>query len=280
MKHYWDRLRPFLLTLRYALLFVWQSSRGLTIANIAVRAVQGILPLVVLYMTKLLVDAVTDGLKAPSATGSMDTIVTILAWLAGVSVLSAMLSVAASVISRVHAQVVTDHMHALLQAKSVEVDLEYYENARYQDTLHRAQQEAPHRPVAILNALLQFGQDSVSLLAMAGILWWLHWSVIPILLLSSLPYFFVRLQQSNRVFAWERERTPLERKAWYINWLLTQPTAAKEVRLFDLGLRLRRHFQDVRSILRRERVALERRWALAGLIVQIVGVAGVFGLYG
>lgn len=98
-------------------------------------------------------------------------------------------------------------------------------------------------------------------------------------MLTAVPYFFVRLQQSNRLYAWERERTPLQRKAWYVNTLLTQATAAKEVRLFDLGPRLRGWFLDARSVLRRERIALERRWVLAGLAAQIVGVAGVFGVY-
>ncbi|NOS78249.1 MAG: ABC transporter ATP-binding protein [Nitrospira sp.] len=273
------RIRPFLQTLRYALSFVWQSSPSLAVGSIVVRVIQGLLPLAVLYLTKLLIDAVTEGLKAPSQDASLTPITTILAGLAGAALVSAMLTVAASLISRIHAQVVTDHMHALLQAKSVEVDLEYYENARYQDTLHRAQQEAPYRPTSILNALLQFGQDGISLLAMAGILWWLHWAVIPVLALTAIPYFFVRLQQSNRLFAWERERTPLERKAWYVNMLLTQATAAKEVRLFDLGPRLREWFREARTVLRRERIALERRWAFAGLAAQIVGVAGVFGVY-
>lgn len=274
-----NRIRPFLLTLRHALSFVWQSSPSLAVGSIVVRVIQGLLPLVVLYLTKLLIDAVTEGLKTPSTEPSLTRITMILAGLAGVAVASAMLTVVASLISRIHAQVVTDHMHAILQAKSVEVDLEYYENARYQDTLHRAQQEAPYRPTSILNALLQFGQDAISLLAMAGILWWLHWGVIPVLMLTAIPYFFVRLQQANRLFAWERERTPLERKAWYVNMLLTQATAAKEIRLFDLGPRLRQWFLDARSVLRRERIALERRWALAGLASQIVGVAGVFGVY-
>ncbi len=273
------RIRPFLQTLRYALSFVWQSSPRLAAGSIVVRIVQGLLPLAVLYLTKLLIDAVTERLKAPSQDATLTSIATILAGLAGAAVISAMLTVAASLISRIHAQVVTDHMHALLQAKSVEVDLEYYENARYQDTLHRAQQEAPYRPTSILNALLQFGQDGISLLAMAGILWWLHWAVIPVLALTAIPYFFVRLQQSNRLFAWERERTPLERKAWYVNMLLTQATAAKEVRLFDLGPRLRDWFRNARTVLRRERIALERRWAFAGLAAQIAGVAGVFGVY-
>jgi len=274
-----NRIRPFLLTLRDALSFVWQSSPSLAVGSIVVRVIQGLLPLVVLYLTKLLIDAVTEGLKAPSAEASLTPMTTILAGLAVVAVASAMLTVVASLISRIHAQVVTDHMHALLQAKSVEVDLEYYENAQYQDTLHRAQQEAPYRPTSILNDLLQSGQNAISLLAMGGILWWLHWGVIPVLMLTAIPYFFVRLQQSNRLFAWERERTTLERKAWYVNMLLTQATAAKEIRLFDLGPRLRQWFQDTRSVLRRERIALERRWAFAGLAAQIVGVAGVFGVY-
>ncbi|MBX9659891.1 MAG: ABC transporter ATP-binding protein/permease [Nitrospiraceae bacterium] len=273
------RIRPFLQTLRYALSFVWQSSPSLAVGSIVVRVIQGLLPLAVLYLTKLLIDAVTESLKAPAQDASLAPITTILVGLAVAAVISAMLTVVSSLISRIHAQVVTDHMHALLQAKSVDVDLEYYENARYQDTLHRAQQEAPYRPTAILNALLQCFQDGISLLAMAGILWWLHWAVIPVLALTAIPYFFVRLQQSNRLFAWERERTPLERKAWYVNMLLTQATAAKEVRLFDLGPRLRDWFRDARTVLRRERIALERRWAFAGLAAQIVGVAGVFGVY-
>ena len=273
------RIRPFLQTVRRALSFVWESSPSLAVGSIIVRVIQGLLPLLVLYLTKLLIDAVTEGLKTPAGESSMTHITTILGGLAGVAVASAILTVAASLISRIQSQVVTDHMHALLQAKSVEVDLEYYENAQYQDTLHRAQQEAPYRPTAILNALLQFGQDAISLLAMIGILWWLHWGVIPVLMLTAIPYFFVRLQQSNRLYVWERERTPLQRKAWYVNTLLTQATAAKEVRLFDLGPRLRQWFLEARSVLRRERIALERRWVLAGLAAQIVGVAGVFGVY-
>lgn len=274
-----NHIRPFLLALRQALSFVWQSSPSLAISSIVVRVIQGFLPLAVLYLTKLLIDVVTEALKTPSAEASLSRMTMMLVGLAGVAVASAMLTGLASLISRIHAQVVTDHMHALLQAKSVEVDLEYYENARYHDTLHRAQQEAPYQPTAILNALLQLVQDVISLLAMAAILWWLHWGVIPVLMLAAIPYLFVRLQQSSQLFAWERERTPLERKAWYINMLLTQATAAKEIRLFDLGPRLRQWFQDTRSVLRRERIALERRWALAGLAAQVLGVVGVFGVY-
>jgi ATP-binding cassette, subfamily B, bacterial len=274
------RVWPFLLTVRRALSFVWQSSPRLTLGNIMVRVLQGLLPLVVLYLTKLLIDAVTEGLKTPTDDSSLTRIITILAGLAGVAAVSAMLSVAAGLISKIQAQVVTDHMYAVLQSKSVEVDLEYYENAQYQDTLHHAQQEAPYRPTAILNDVLQLGQNTISLLSMGAILWWLHWGIIPVLIVTAIPYFLVRLQRSNMFYAWERGRIPLQRKAWYVNALLTQATAAKEVRLFDLGPRLRDWFQDARSVLRQERISLERRWALMTLLAQLIGVVGVFSICG
>ena len=140
-----NRIRPFLLTVRHALSFVWQSSPSLAIGSIVVRVIQGLLPLVVLYLTKLLIDAVTEGLKTPSAESSLTRIITILAGLAGVAMASAMLTGVASLISRIHAQVVTDHMHALLQAKSVEVDLEYYENAQL--SRYAASRTSKKRPI-------------------------------------------------------------------------------------------------------------------------------------
>lgn len=273
-------IRSFLEPFRLALQFVWQSSPRLLLTGVIVRLVQGLLPLAVLYLTKLLIDAVTEALRAPSSDASLSQIWTILAALAGVAVLAVVMTSIGSILLRIHNQVVTDHMYDVLQTKSVEVDLEYYENAQYQDTLHRAQQEAPHRPTAVLNALLQFGQDAISFAAMAGILWWLHWSVLPVLALTALPFFFVRVRQSSQLFEWERSRTTLERKSWYLNWLLMHGTAAKEVRLFDLGHRVRQSFRDVRAVLRRERIGLERRWVVLSVLSQVVGIAGVFGLYG
>jgi ATP-binding cassette subfamily B protein len=274
-----QRVGSFLTTVRWALSLVWESSPSLAIASIVVRIVQGLLPLVVLYLTKLLIDTVTEALKTPTDDPSLTRILMILGGIAGVAAVTAILTALGGLLSRTQAQIVTDHMYALIQTKSVEVDLEYYENAQYHDTLHRAQQEAPYRPTAILNAVLQLGQNTISLIAMGAVLWWLHWGVIPILILAAVPYLIVRLQQSNQLFMWERERTPLERKAWYVHMLLTQAGAAKEVRLFDLGARLRQWFLDARSVLCRERIALERRWALLASVVQLIGVAGIFGVY-
>lgn len=274
-----NRVQSLLSNFRQALRFVWESSPRWTLANIALLLIQGLLPLATLYLIKLLVDEVSAGLAQSELGVSLDGIVYLMMWMGGIALLSAFCSTLAGLVTRGQAQIVTDHMHAILHKKSVEVDLEYYENSRYYDTLHRAQQEAPHRPTAILNSLLQVGQNGVSLVAMAGLLWWFHWAVLPVLLLAAFPELLVRLRFANKFFAWQRGRTPFERKAWYLNWMLTRDTHAKEVRLFDLGPRFRQWFSDIRRTLRYERLDLEKRQALAILGAQGVATLGVFGVY-
>ena len=61
------RIHPFLVNFRRALQFVWESGPRLASASIALRVVQGLLPLVTLCLIKLMVDAVAEGLRSPSA---------------------------------------------------------------------------------------------------------------------------------------------------------------------------------------------------------------------
>lgn len=51
----------------------------------------------------------------------------------------------------------------MLHAKSIALNLEYYENASYIQHPPRAQAEAPYRPVRVVSELAQLGQSSISL---------------------------------------------------------------------------------------------------------------------
>ena len=119
------RIRPFLVNFRRALQFVWESGPGLASASIALRVVQGLLPLVTLCLIKLMVDAVAEGLRSPSAGFALEHATKLLIVMGGAGFLSAICSTLSTLVSRMQSQIVTDHMHAILHAKSVEVDLEY-----------------------------------------------------------------------------------------------------------------------------------------------------------
>ena len=158
------------LRLDRAVRFVWQAAPGLTIANLALVLIRGALPLLTLYLMKLIIDAVTFAVGAPDKVSAFQHVALLIGFAAGVALLNALLQSIAGLVKEAQTLAVTDHMYDILHAKSIEVDLEYYENPEYLDTLHRAQREGPSRPNQILNGLVQLGQSGISMVAMVGLL--------------------------------------------------------------------------------------------------------------
>jgi ATP-binding cassette subfamily B protein len=263
-----------------ALRFVWEGSPGWMIANGVLVVVQGTLPLLTLYLMKLVVDGVAGAAGAPDAVAAMRRVFLLIGLAALVAFLSAFFDALEGLLSEVQVQVVTDHMHDLLHAKAAEVDLEYYENSDYYDSLHRAQQEAPFRPTRIVTNLTQLSRSGLCLLGMAGLLISIHWAIAVILFLAILPGALVRLRYAEEMFGWQRKRTLTERRAQYFNLILTVADFAKELRLFDFGGVFRRRFCEIRRQLRQERLEIAWRRSVRDLVTQGVAIVPVFGAFG
>lgn len=267
------------LRLDLALRFVWQSTRSWTIASLLLMLVQGPLPLVSLYLMKLMVDEVTTGLTTTTPEDMFGRVALIVLLMGGMALVTALLGLISGLVSQAQALILTDHMQDVIHAKSVDVDLEYYENADYYDTLRRAQSEAPGRPLSILQGLLQLGQGSISLLAVAGLLLTFHWGIAVVLFVTVLPGFLVRVRYSGILYQWQRKRTGTERRSWYYNWLLTGDSHAKEVRLFGLGPLFMQRYRDLRIQLRREELQIATRQSIMQLVAQISTLLGIYGSY-
>jgi len=265
--------------LKRALHLVWQSTPGWTIASVVLFIVQGVLPLLSLYLIKLIIDAVTVGVAAPEKTEVLGHVALLLGIAGGIALFSALCNSIAELIREHQTQVVTDHVHDILHAQSIKVDLEYYENSQYYDALHRAQEETPYLPTRIVNGLVQVGQNGISLLAMAGLLFLFHWSIAIILLVASLPGVLVRLRYAKKMYLWQRKRTQTERQAGYFNWILTGDMHAKEIRLFDLGNLFMRRFRNLRRQIRQERLEIVTKRSIAEIVTQISAVLAIFGSY-
>ncbi|MEL6911810.1 MAG: ABC transporter ATP-binding protein [Cyanobacteria bacterium J06643_13] len=263
-----------------ALRLVWQSSPGWTIARMVLVVFQGILPLAMIYLAKLIIDTVTLNLRAAEPREVFAQVLPLII-LAGVAtILNSLSQSLTELVNTAHSQKVTDYMQGIIHAKSVEADLEYYENAKYHDALQRAQQEAPYRPPQILNRLAQVGQNAISLVAMVGLLVSLHWGIIGILLVATLPAVLVRTRFSKIIYNWQRRRTQLERQSVYLGWMLTNEQFAKEVRLFDLGGWFSQEYRQIRHQLYKEKLGISSKRTLAFFLSQAFAGALVFSVFG
>lgn len=262
-----------------ALRFIWRSTPGWTLADLALVLVQVPLPLITLYLMKLTVDAVTRNIGAADTSGAFREAALFVALMGLISVGSALLGLVSGLVKQLQSIAVTDYMYGIIHAKSVAVDLEYYENPEYYDTLRRAQREASYRPLRILQNLVQLGQSGLSLLALGGLLLTFHWIIALVLMLTVVPGFLISLRYTGKMYRWQRERTAAERESSYFDWMLTGDRHAKEIRLFDLGALFIRRFRDLRLTLRRERFQLARRQAFESLFAQLITAAAVYGSY-
>ena len=262
-----------------ALRLVWQSSPGWTIARLVLVVIQGLLPLATIYLAKLIIDTVTLNLPASNPGEVFGRVLPLIMMAGGATVLNSLSQSLNELVNTAHSQKVTDYMQDIIHAKSIEADLEYYENAKYHDALQRAQQEAPYRPPQILNRLAQLGQNTISLVAMLGLLVSLHWGIIGILLVATLPAVLVRTKFSRIMYSWQRRRTQLERQSMYLAWMLTNEQFAKEVRLFDLGSWFSEEYRQIREKLYREKLGISSKRSLAFFLSQAFAGILVFSVF-
>ncbi len=179
---------------------VWRSGRGWTVLQVALLVLASLVPLLALYLTKEIIDTVAHALGG----GARDAArVALLVGLAGgVALLAAGLRLLSGLVTEVQSGRLGDLVQEVLHAKSVTVDLEYYENAEYHDTMHRAQAEAPSRPAQIVTSCAQVVQGGLSLLAVVGLLVSFHWLLVVALLVAALPGLFVKVRYSSRLYRW------------------------------------------------------------------------------
>jgi ATP-binding cassette, subfamily B, bacterial len=256
---------------------VWQSAPGWTTANFGLILIQGLLPLVSLYLMKLIVDAVTAGLVGPDKSAAIQRVIWLIAIAAAMALFTAGCRSLTEIVKEAQTQVITDHVADIIHGKSVAVDLEYYEDPKYYDTLHRAQQEATYRPASIMGSLMQLGQSGISLVALAGLLFAFHWWIAALLFAATVPGVWLRLRYANRMYDWMRSQTQAERRASYFHWMLTDGGHAKEIRLFSLGWLFMGWFRDLRKQLRVARLNLSVRRSLADLTTQGSATVAIFG---
>jgi ATP-binding cassette, subfamily B, bacterial len=263
----------------WALTFIWESSPGLTSAIVALTVIQSALPLLGLYLTKLVLDAIAAAMTSARTAAFQDVSFLILLS-AGVLLLDRGVGTVAELVRNAQTLIVTDRVYDILHSKSIEVDLEYYDNSDYYDALHRAQGEASYRPTRVMDGVFSFLQGAISVIALGGLLFTIHWSVPPVLVLAAIPDLLVRFRFAKSSYLQSRWQSPTERQALYFTSVLTEDSHAKEVRIFGLGPVFLNRFGLLRTEIRQQRLKLYKKRSALSLLAQAGGIIPGFALYG
>ena len=256
---------------------VWRAAPGWTLANLALVLVQGALPLTALYVMKRILDAVAAAVASPARPELTEAVSWWILVAACVALFIALTRLLGEYVTEAQSLQVTDSVAEVLHAQSIAVDLAYYEDPAYYDTLHRAQGEAPYRPARIVSGLVQIAQNG---LALAGIAAWLvsfNWVLAAVLFLAVLPGALARLVYARRLYGLQQAQTEQERRSWYYHTVLTEVLHAKELRIFNLGAFFQGRYREVRQALRSGTLSLAWHRIVTEFLTQVVATAALFG---
>ena len=255
-----------------AIRLAWTATRGWTSGWLVLLLIQGLLPVATVYLIRWLVNSLVPALGSNGGWQSFRPIVLPMCLLAVLFLLGELLRSATVWVRTAQAELLRDHISGLVHAKSVEIDLAFYDLPEFYDRLHRARDESSYRPVELLESMGSLLQDGVTLFAMGAVLLPFGAWLPAVVLVSTLPALYVVIRHTLLHHQWRLKTTSDERRGWYYDWLLTSREAAAELRLFGMGPGFQSAYQALRQKLREERVQMAGKQGLAEL------AAGSFGL--
>ena len=248
----------------------WKSSRKWTLLSTLFIALEIISGLGVLYLLKQMVDVVTNVLAEPTAADNIGDVLHYV-MLTGLGTLAYVVARALAGFAReTQGMLVADYVDNMVQETAISVDLAFYESPLYHDTLERARQSGSQRPAQVASNLMLLGKNVLMLAAIVVMIATINWLLLPIILFAIVPALIARIYFTRILYDWQRRRTQMERRAGYLDWLMTSDIHAKELRLNQLGNFLRIKYKNIRDEIRGEKLAISRKRTMVESIVAAV----------
>ena len=240
--------------------------------------VESLLPLVNLYILKLLIDSVQQPDFQFSILNFQFSTLQLLLAMCGIFLLNRVVLALNGINNDVLNQRLIDHVSDLLQRQSARLDMQYYDTPSYHDTFHRAQQEAGFRPLQVLSNFMALGGSLLSIAGVVAMLVSASWWVIVVMIAAVLPGFGVRLYKARRIYRFRRDNTQLYRRTSYYGALLTGRDFAKELRSLRLAPLFRMRFVDARKHLVGRLLAISRRLGALDIACGLIEAAAMFAV--
>lgn len=274
------KLRDAAVNVRRAFALVWDAHRPSALAMLACTLVGSLLPAAQAWVGKLIVDTVVNAINTQA--GAMAGLQAALPYLAlefGLFVTQSANGQARRFAEHVLHARINLSLNARIIRKALDLDLTYFENAEYYDKLQNARREADWRSLQIVNGGFYLAQNAITLLSFAGLLFLFSPWLAALLFVATLPAFIAQSKYAElnfRVLSW---RAPEARRLYYLEHLLTDYDAVKEVKLFGLGEPLLGRYADLFWKFLREDQAIAQRRSLASLGWGLLATLSYYAAY-
>jgi len=269
------------------LALIWQTSPALTVAAGVVRLLRSLLPVVTLYIGKLIIDEVVrlaglgmvgGGLAEWGSSGRLQPLGWLLAAEFGVAIVSDVLGRVTSLIDSLLAERFNIATSVRLMEHAATLDLQDFEDSETQDKLERARRQASGG-MALMSRLLSQAQDMVTIASFAaGLALFSPWLIL-LLVAALIPSLVGEAHFSALGYALAYTRTADQRTLDYLRRTGASAETAKEVKIFGLQDFLVGRYRSLATEYYQATRALAVRRMGWGTLFTTIGTLGYYGAF-
>jgi ATP-binding cassette subfamily B protein len=255
---------------------VWESGPPVVIFGLVSRVFSSLLPVLLLWITKLIIDGIVHAVSNHEAVGPHFW------WLVAaefsLAVLNSVLVRSIDYSDSLLADKYTRHVSIRVLEHASSLDLLAYEDPIFYDRLERARVQATDRLVMI-QAVGRLVQQAITTVTLSvSIMFFSPWLML-LLILGVVPAFMGESHFAFLGYAKNFRQTPLQRQLDYLRVLGGSKEAAKELKLFGLRNFLIDRFTSLSDAIYAENIGLSRRKLIAGSLLSMVGTMGYYSAY-
>ncbi len=255
---------------------VWETSPPLVLTSVCLRLLRALLPAAMLWVSKLILDAVVG--RISRGTGTLEAIWKLVALELLLAVTSDILGRANTLCDSLLGDRFTNRVSVRLMRHASRLDLASFEDPVFYDKLERARRQTTGR-LGLLAALLSLGQDFISLISLSGLLIVFSPWLMALLVAAVIPAFLGETHFTTLAYSVLYRWTPQRRMLDYLRLLGASVQSAKEVKIFGLGDYLADRYHQLSDEIYVENKSLAIRRATVGSALNLISTGGYYGAY-
>ncbi len=261
-----------------AIALVWSTDRRLTLFLAFLTLIAGLLPAIVAYAGKLIVDSVVIASQSKLPADQW-TALNYLALEALVVAILAGSKQGLALCQSLLRVLLGQKVNVLILEKALTLDLAHFEDSEFYDKMTRARREASSRPLSLVGRTFGLVQDSLTLITYGGLLIGFSvWAVL-VLMVAAVPAFVAETRFAGEAFRLFRWRTPESREQNYLEFLIANEAPAMEVKLYQLGQTLLDRYNTIFNRLYGEDRNLTIRRSTWSYLLSLVSTAAFYLAY-
>ncbi len=259
---------------------VWSASKSSTLISAGLTLTEGVIPILKAWAGKLIIDSITGSISLGMlpATG-LRQVLPFLAMELDLVMASSITGQLRTYYNKLLQSQLANHINGLILSKAITLDLQFFENPTFYDTLQNARHHANSSALKIVNSSLHIAQHAITLISFYLVLVRASRWLPIIIFVSAIPAFVAQTEFANREFRSISDRAPSSRMTNYIESLLTGERTVKEIKLFELGEMLLNRYMSLREQFTEEDKANASRSTKSGLGWGMLSTLSYYGCY-